>query len=338
MKKIFLSTDIPNGDKTASSKAKLDVKSILESEGFETLYFPKLSTIKEIRRFWKDLSAQLTPGSLIFIEFPIWHRRRLLILRLILKIKRIKLYGIVHDISSLRFVEESTSRDMVALRNFDGLVSHNKNMTAWLREKGAKNKIVNLEVFDYLLDKPRNFHEIQPAEPIRLFYAGNLAYNKATYIYDKKLHNLNNVELCVYGQHFEPERMNGSPVVFKGVFNPSEPDLNEKYHFGLIWEGTSLETCDGTLGNYIRYNNPHKFSLYLAIGLPVIVWKEAAVAKFVEKYKIGFTITDFKDMESLTTKITGAQYAEYVRNIEELADKVRNGYFLKKAVAELINQ
>ncbi|NRO11242.1 Beta-1,6-galactofuranosyltransferase WbbI [Lactobacillus helveticus] len=48
-------------------------------------------------------------------------------------------------------------------------------------------------------------------------------------------------------------------------------------------------------GNYLRYNDPHKLSLYLASGIPVIIWKKAAEAKFVEENKVGITVDSLED-------------------------------------------
>ncbi|MBO9571455.1 MAG: hypothetical protein J7497_04510, partial [Chitinophagaceae bacterium] len=120
-----------------------------------------------------------------------------------------------------------------------------------------------------------------------------------------------------------------------GVFSPDQPDLNENYHFGLVWEGKSLDACTGDLGEYMRYNNPHKFSLYLALGLPVIVWKDAAIAEFVKKHNIGFAISGFDDLENLISNISNEQYSEYVKNVEGVSDKIRKGYYLDKAISQL---
>ena len=334
MKKIFLSTQIPD-DKTAASKAKVDAMSILEKAGYHTVYFPKITSVAVFRKFWKELSAQVSKDSHLVLEYPCWPLKRISLIYLFCLVKRIKVYGVIHDIGALR-LGWSPMKDMLFLKMFDGLVSHNASMTAWLKEKGYKKKIVNLEAFDYCLTQPRNFHETSIGEKFKLFYAGNLSYNKATYIYDKGLDKLDKVELCVYGQHFEKERINGSKVNYKGVFNPNTPDLPENYHFGLVWEGSSLDTCDGAFGNYIRFNNPHKFSLYLSLGLPVIVWKEAAIAAFVVDNKIGFTISSFRELETISERITSDLYNEYIRNIYPFSEKVRSGYFLKTAIGELV--
>lgn len=121
------------------------------------------------------------------------------------------------------------------------------------------------------------------------------------------------------------------------MFDPQSPELKEKYHFGLIWEGESVDTCSGQMGQYIRFNNPHKFSLYLSLGLPVIVWKEAAIAPFVLKHGIGITIGSFDDLEKINERVTEKEYRGYLENLRGLSAKVRNGYFLDKAISGLVN-
>lgn len=335
-KKIFLSTEIKN-DKTAWTKAKVDVVQILEKAGYHSVYFPKMKNIRQILNFWRSLSDLVTSDSHLVVEFPFYPRIRMWIISLFALAKGVKLYAVIHDISDLRFVDQKQRSDMHFLKRFDGLVSHNAYMTEWLRSKGYKKPIVDLQVFDYCLKEDRNFHASDISGKLKILYAGNLSYRKATYIYDKKLDNLNNVQICVYGQQFERDRINGSKVSYKGVFNPDAPELAEKYHFGLIWEGSSTDTCSGEYGQYIRFNNPHKFSLYISLGLPVIVWKEAAIASFVNDHKIGFTIESLSELDDIGGKVTGTQYNEYINNLSDLSSKVRNGFFLDKAISQLVN-
>ena len=335
-KKIFLSTELPN-DKTAKTKAKVDVMEILEKEGYHSFYFPKVNTFMQIVRFWRSLAKIVDKNSHLVLEYPCMPRRRIWVITIFKFIKAIKLYGLIHDIGDLRFPDQRQMSDMLFLNKFDGLISHNASMTVWLRERGYKKPVVNLNVFDYCLREERNFNEKDVSGKLKVLYAGNLSYNKATYIYNKKLDNLDSFQLCVYGQHFEKERLNGSKVSYKGVFNPDAPDLAENYHFGLIWEGESLDTCTGQYGQYIRFNNPHKFSLYLSLGLPVIVWKEAAIASFVIENKIGFTISSFDDLEKMGERVSDNDYKEYLCNIHKLSNKVRNGFFLGKAINQLVN-
>ena len=336
-KKIFLSTEIPN-DKTAKTKAKVDVMEILEKEGYQSVYFPKVNTLMQIIRFWRSLSKIVDKNSHLVLEYPCMPRKRIWVISTFKFVKGIKLYGVIHDIGDLRFPEQSQLSDMLFLNRFDGLISHNASMTVWLRKKGYKKPVVDLNVFDYCLKDERNFNESDVSGKLKVLYAGNLSFSKATYIYDKKLDKLDSFQLCVYGQHFEKDRINGSRVRYKGIFNPDAPDLPEKYHFGLIWEGESIETCTGQYGQYIRFNNPHKFSLYLSLGLPVIVWKEAAIASFVTDNNIGFTISSFDELEKIGESVSDKEYKEYLSNIHQLSNKVRKGFFLGTAINQLVKQ
>jgi hypothetical protein len=335
MCKVLLTNDIKE-DKTAGLKARVDVLKALKEEGYETIYFPRFRSIGAIRKFWKALSATVKKGDHIVIEYPVWLKRRLYLVKTFARLNNVKFYGIIHDITSIRF-QISPKRDIVALKSFDGIISHNPTLTKWLRENGYRKKIVDLEVFDYLLDNDMPYNISVPQKPYKLLYAGNLSFAKAAYIYNPKLSAFGNFELHVYGQYLEEDKFGHSDVVYKGTFNPDTPTFDCAYQFGLIWEGTSIETCDGEFGNYIRYNDPHKFSLYISLGLPVIVWKEAAIAKFVLDHNIGFTISSLKELDTILGDLPAEQYKIYADSVLKISPKVRNGYFIKTAMQKLVN-
>ena len=123
-------------------------------------------------------------------------------------------------------------------------------------------------------------------------------------------------------------------VEYKGSFKPNEIPYKLDGSFGLIWDGNSIDTCAGSVGEYMKYNNPHKLSLYIASGLPVIVWKQAAVAKFVEDNNIGFTVNSLKEIADQIDKLTEEDYKNYLVNIKKLQEKVCNGYFTNRALDE----
>jgi hypothetical protein len=245
-------------------------------------------------------------------------------------------YGIIHDITSIRH-RVSPRREIVALKLFDGVVSHNYSMTSWLRKSGYNKKVTDLNAFDYCLKKDNPYTAGAIERPYKLLYAGNLAFAKAQYIYDSRIAAFKNFKLHVYGQYLEEERFRGSGVVYKGTFNPDTPVFDTKYQFGLIWEGTSIDTCEGEYGYYIRFNNSHKFSLYMALGLPVVVWKEAAIARFVLEHKIGFVIESLEDLNNMLENVSPEQYQQYADNVLKISPQVREGDFLKAAVTKLVN-
>ena len=101
------------------------------------------------------------------------------------------------------------------------------------------------------------------------------------------------------------------------------PDKIEA-NLGLIWDG-NFDDSDENVGfkKYTKYNNPHKLSCYIAAGLPVIVWEKAAIADFVNKYNIGYTISKIYDINEIDL----SDYNQKLANISKLQQEVRNGEF-----------
>ncbi len=334
MTNIFLTTEIPKGQ-TAATKARVDVLKILTDSGYQTVYLPLVLNIRNILKFWRQLSAIATPKSHLVIEYPCWMKKRMYLVSFICRIKRIRLYGVIHDIGSLR-ENLPNGKDLAILKLFDGLITHNDVMSTWLRERGYKRKLVPLNVFDYLLNDTPTYASEALTSPAKVFYAGNLDYKKARYIYDSSLNNFHHVELQLFGVNFDSTRISNSAVNYMGSFDGTSPVFTTNYHFGLIWEGDSVESCTGPIGEYIRYNNPHKFSLYLALGLPVIVWKEAAIARFVSDNNLGILIEKLTDLDEMITQLTEEQYQTYVKQVSRLTRKVRSGQFLNTAMEKLL--
>ena len=103
----------------------------------------------------------------------------------------------------------------------------------------------------------------------------------------------------------------------------------------MIWDGISLNECAGSFGNYLKVNNPHKLSLYIAAGVPVITWKKAAIADFITKYDIGFTVDSLYDIEKIISSMDNKQYETYVQNVKKIQEKVCTGYFTRRALDEV---
>src|SRR5699024_1209361 len=125
-------------------------------------------------------------------------------------------------------------------------------------------------------------------------------------------------------------------VKYMGQFSPQELPSHLNADFGLVWDGTSVETCEGMYGQYLKYNDPHKFSLYISSGLPVIVWEHAAIADFVRANNIGLTIDSLTNIDSLISSISQTKYMELQSNVKKIAFQMRKGHYLITAVNSLI--
>lgn len=235
-----------------------------------------------------------------------------------------KLFFIVHDVESLRLTLDDNSKKIETnlLNEADGLIIHNNKMKRYLLDKGVTTKMVNLGIFDYLNSSDarvdRKFSK-------SVCYAGNLKKSKF-------LNHLTfkNITLDVYGVN--PAKNYGEGVEYKGVFSPEElpKQLNES--FGLVWDGDSPETCSGIFGNYLRYNDPHKASLYISSCIPVIIWKDAALASFIENNNLGFCISSLNDMEEKIEQLSYSQYSKMIQSVSVMSKKMRNGQNILSAI------
>ncbi len=337
--RVLVTTEVPS-QPTAWTKAREDVWGITAGLGYTTLQLPASLSPVAWAGFLRDLAARVSPGGAVLVEYPFEHRKRLYVLALWCRWRGVRLQGLIHDLHALRFGSPAP-RELAVLRLFDALIAHNARMSQWLRNGGLDRPIVDLELFDYLVDAPADpepvtWHEPALAAPLKLVCAGNLSHPKARYIYDPALADLQGVEISLFGAFFEPERMPPSPVVrFKGVFNPARPMLDGRYHFGLVWDGESAQRVAGHYGHYMRYNNPHKVSLYAALGLPVVVWEEAAIAGFVLEQGVGVTVGDLREVADLHRKLQPADYQRMVAHMHRLRARVTEGHFLRRALTAL---
>lgn len=106
--------------------------------------------------------------------------------------------------------------------------------------------------------------------------------------------------------------------------------------FGLVWDGDSADACAGNTGAYLRYNNPHKTSLYLACGMPVIVWREAAIADFVLKNEVGIVVESLSGLDEIISAISDESYQKMCKNAARIGQKLRAGEYFKAAMEQAL--
>ena len=253
--------------------------------------------------------------------------------------KRNKIIVLSHDIESIRLDDSKRRKNELKLNRASCIISHNKKYTEVLREIGIKVPIVELGVFDYLLDSATR---VLPREKMekKVSFIGNL--DKAAFLEDwLNLDRSYQIELignC--NESYKKVIKNKRNSYYGGVFSPGEVPYKITGSFGLVWDGYSIESCElgGRLGKYLKYNNPHKFSLYIASNTPVIVWEDSALASFVKENGIGVTVKSLNDIDLILSNITEDDYVRMQKNISPIQEKIVSGGFLKEAVenAELL--
>ena len=335
-------------EKNAGNKARNDVEAILISEGYKGLELKvenwyKMNFFKAQQhkyRATKSVFDQLGVGDELVIQFPIIHHT-FFISQLIKQAQKrgVKFYLLIHDIETLRHAAGSEVKFRHKVRNYfqekkalmsvDGIIVHNDTMKNALTIQGIPSyKMVSLEIFDYLIP---NFEEKNvPQKEEAIIIAGNLIPTKSGYLYnlpEQPAYNL-------YGVGYDESRALKNTSYF-GSFMPDDLPAALEGSFGLVWDGDSSETCQGSYGNYLRFNNSHKASLYLASGFPLVVWKESALAHFVLDKQCGIAIDSLHDLQKALDDLTDQDYMKLSANARQVGVAIRSGDYLKSAISKL---
>lgn len=208
----------------------------------------------------------------------------------------------------------------------DGIIAHNPIMKSVLVDKGIEeDKIVSLGIFDYLIPNFQEKTGLTKNQPI--IVAGNLAQEKAGYLYSLPKEPAYNL----YGVGFDESRALANETYF-GSFLPDELPAALEGGFGLVWDGDSAETCSGVFGEYLRYNNSHKASLYLASGFPLVVWEESALSTFVKENHCGITVASLSELIEKLKKLSEEEYQNLVQCAQTIGKNIRSGVYLKSAL------
>ena len=348
--KYFLKEEFlkDSGARNAGNKARNDVEEIVKREGYQPLLLTvedwyQMGTVKAQRHKAKALAqafSQLKSGDQLLIQFPMLHHS-FFTTRLVRKIQRrgVQVYFIIHDLEALRYANLDTVplkhkirvhlQESSLLKVADGVIAHNPIMKSVLVEKGLpEHKLVSLEIFDYLIPNYQEKDGLSKDQPI--IVAGNLAQEKAGYLYQLPARPAYNL----YGVGFDEKRALANETYF-GSYLPDELPAALEGGFGLVWDGDSAQTCSGVFGEYLRYNNSHKASLYLASGFPLVVWKQSALSRFVLENGCGIAVESLHDLKATIDYLSDEDYQDLVEKTKYIGKKIRDGFFLTNALNKL---
>lgn len=339
--KIYYLGNIINNNFNAGNKARKDCEIIFKklnikeikmnyfamSKFYNTFIYKCIDQSIAIISNFKFLFKRYT---LFFSQFPVEKKWGYLYFY---NLKNINIVSIIHDLDGLRERnKEKIKNEIKYLNKSKYIISHNSKMTELLIRNGVtKNKIKNLNIFDYILkEEDREVNKIKTSD---ICFAGNL--EKSLFIY--KLKKIKNVKMDVFGINYQEEKNQGD-FNYCGAYPPNEIHKKLSGRYGLIWDGDSLKECNGLYGEYLKYNNPHKFSLYVAAGIPVITWKKAAIAEFIDKENLGITVDSLYDLEKELLNLSNEEYEEKVKNVLKLREKIINGEILTKLIQEILDE
>ncbi len=312
----------------AGGKAKNDAFDIISELGFKPSYYPTSTRI--IRIFQQIFSLRKFIGKKIkIIQYPAIQKN---IFNLFLKTlnKRDLSIALIHDIVSIQGTSNVDKRKEIdKLESFDYLIVHNKNMGNYIKNLGYKGKLINLKLFDYLHDLNKKIVNNNYSNSIS--FAGNLEKSK----FLLHINKISNYKFYLYGLKGCMNFSNLKNIEYKGCLSSEEIVYNLEGDYGLVWDGETINSCTGVYGEYLKYNNPHKLSLYIAAGKPIITWKKAAIADFVLENEIGIVVDSLEELNSLNLS---KNYEKMKNNILKLKKLIAEGFYLKSAINQILNE
>ena len=331
MKKYALCVKTPM-TYNAGSKAVIDATDIAISAGYKKMHFacviPALTKFMWSKYLIKVInfilcvfsSIRISKSNIYFLQWPFPGKNAKILFRALIS-KHARFTILIHDLNDLRgMIYPEDMRIMYALFNAaETVIVHTDSMKEYLVSKGVDTrKIRILYTFDYLTNDvvpERAYSKI-------IVFAGNLS--KSTFLKDISMDDTN-IEFYCYGAN---NNENYSSIVYKGKFTPNNVS-QLKGSWGLVWDGISTETCTGEFGDYLKYNSPHKVSLYIVAELPLIIWKEQALADYIVEKNIGITVSSIDEIPEKLSQISEPMYQEMKKNIRSEADILRNGGHLR---------
>ncbi|MGN1262443.1 MAG: galactofuranosyltransferase [Prevotella sp.] len=325
-----------HGVKSSGSKARTDNEDIITGMGGVNLGLRRSFHTGKVLTFLLNFSGiikyifSVRKGDIIFLQYPI--KKYFAFICKVASLRGARTVTLIHDLGSFRRKKLTTEKEIGRLSHTDYVIASNDVMARWLADKGLKKPLGALGLFDYQSDDDNEAHTPYVQGRARLVYAGALAMRKTSFMLSVP-EVIKKSRLHVYGDRSGLPGMPDSEVVeFHGFLPADEFIRTVDADFGLVWDGDSLDSCTGNFGEYLQYNTPHKVSFYIRAGLPVAIWREAALAKLVERENIGICIDTLHGVDEVLAGITAEQYAVMRDNVRKVCRRMKEGGFLREAI------
>lgn len=337
----------------AAGKAMHDVFAVLASRGSKTIW----SMPKNCNKYMKILDLPylacfllLRAGrrDFIFYSIPENHIK----IKLLKKMQRLKKYQIIcfiNDLNAFRYgnldaepVKAKMREEAAVIGCADHVLIPNKNTAELLRKNGVASHLIPVGIWDYLMTEEqikkleeRKAGAKREAGTTKIAFAGNL--NKSEFLFQMAVPENSGLEFELWGKLEEAKRDKlPSYCKYHGVLPADEvPAAVAPMDYGLVWDGTGADEIEGGLGEYLQYNNSHKCGLYLASGIPAIVWSKAGMAGFVEEHHCGICIDRLSE---LAEKLQNADYETMKKNAMDVSKELQKGAYLSRAFDAILGE
>ena len=318
----------------AFGKARADINTAFTECGYpvenvECVFykFPFRTSLNILFQYLKLVRKYKGQHEYIF-QYPVSCDKVFLTIIKYLHAKGNKVTILIHDIQTFRY-RQNHEKEIAWLNSADRIIVHTEAMQAILQKNGVHTPMDILHLFDYYSDDDFLQEKEMLSHRNEVVFAGNLA--KSQFLPALYKMPVQKISFNLYGNKDNLDLSSFAHINYGGIFN-SDHTGKTKGGWGLVWDGKSIDTCNGPLGEYLSYNLPHKLSLYLAAGLPVIVWKGSAVAPFIVQHKLGIAVNSIQEIENIILHTSEETYLNYIYNCRRQGKILRSGGMIKKLI------
>ena len=335
---------------SASFKARTDMDAIMASRGYRNVgvrnnlrsnkFYTRLATFAGVLK----AGLLLHKGDKLVVQYPDPHFKLICSLA---RLRRAHVLTLIHDLMSFGSDDMHPQEEIALLSGSHYIIALNPSMEGWLRTNGSTVPSTSLGVWDYLSPEAHEARQTAAVEPQKrpitepsiasdekytVMFAGGVSRRRNQFLYDWGT-VIDGYKVVVFGNNFDLTQAAGAARFKLRGFVPSSMMIRHpEGDFGLVWDGNPIDGCNGPWGEYLRYNNPHKASLYLRCGVPVIIWKHAGLAPFVEEQGIGFTISSLREIAPRLRSMSDTEYARMKENVARVSLQIASGYYFGEAV------
>lgn len=332
MNKYIIGPNLPKKIQQAGAKFPMDVMNVASALGYEIININEWYCIKRgfkvILDFFKLMFIK-KKSIVIYIDRIDKSFSRKMVFWILRK-KNAVIISLVEDIDILRNETEEKifDREISRLGFAQVIISQNQVMSEWIAKYLKNNQIINLNILDFI-SKQVGIQNHSEKEWI-VTYGGNLTFAQSGFIY--KLPDFRGLKFYVYGVNLKSDELPDN-VSYKGNFEANECVNKLEGDWGLVWNGETLDIDeDNFKSRYYNYVCPHKLSMYLLCGMPVIVYEKSAMAKYVIDHDCGIVIKNVNQIPDELSQISDERYNSILKNVYKISRELADGTNLKIAI------
>ncbi|HVK49468.1 MAG TPA: hypothetical protein VM488_16520, partial [Pseudobacter sp.] len=313
-----------------------DAERIMAGAEYQPIFLPghfNFSLLSKIRRllFIIRIFFTLPSGAIVVFLLPQYATMNRWLVKMLGWRRSIRRVAVLGDINGIKHNDPALlQKELKEFSNYDFLIVHNQWMKDWIQQEIPGAQCAMISFFDFLAEPNGN----APQQDHTVAYAGNLEHGLFLNRVGALQSDNPSVLFRVYGQPYTQQMAEQPNLEYMGTSEPYALPAKLKASYGLVWYGDSLDHVAGNIGPYLSIISPHKASLYLLCGIPLIVPGHTAVASLVQQYKLGIVIRNLHEIQSAIDSITPQEYVSICNNVRSIAGSVASGQGLRLALQE----